>query len=31
MRNLARVRVTGARGDRAVGELEMAGTVRAAG
>jgi len=31
MRNLARVRVTGVRGDRAVGELEMAGTVRAAG
>ena len=31
MRNLAHVRVTGVRGDRAVGELEMAGTVRAAG
>jgi len=31
MRKLARVRVTGVRGGRAVGELEMAGTVRAAG
>jgi len=31
MRNLARVRVAGVRGGRAIGELEMAGAVRAAG